>query len=120
VLVPTQRVGFAIAHALSESGLSAKFMKGTELDLRYPGIKVITHRSAKGLEFPTVALAGFTQLRPPRTDWDDEWHEWIRIERRALYVAMTRAMRTLLVLAPVSDQTALFEGFAEPLWNTGA
>jgi superfamily I DNA/RNA helicase len=35
-------------------------MEGKNLDLTQKGVKVLTLNSAKGLEFPIVALAGFT------------------------------------------------------------
>src|SRR6266851_4694744 len=51
--------GKALAEELKARGLEATFMAGYELDLARPGVKVLTLKSSKGLEFPIVALAGF-------------------------------------------------------------
>jgi superfamily I DNA/RNA helicase len=118
VLVPTEEAGTMIAQGLTGAGIEARFMKGTTLDLRSQDVKVITHRSAKGLEFPIVAVAGFHSLKVPDAA-AEERAERVAMEQRALYVAMTRAMRTLLVLAPDSDSANLFTGLDEPLWNCG-
>ncbi len=58
-------------------------------------------------------------MRALTTGSEEETNEWEALERRALYVAMTRAMRTLLVLVPATHHTTLFTGFNEPLWNVG-
>ena len=38
--------------------------------------------------------------------------------RRTLFVAMTRAMRALLVVTPLDDDSMLYDGFDPELWNT--
>ena len=122
VLVPTEETGRWFEKQLRGAGLDACFMPSRSLDLRSPAIKIITHKSAKGLEFPIVALAGLSALYPPSAADEQERLERELIERRALYVAMTRAMRTLLVLAPKqpASNSNLFTGFHEPLWNLGS
>ena len=95
-------------------------MTGRELDLGAQSVKVITLKSAKGLEFPSVAIAGFEQsypyLRPGMSD--EERAERTAQERRTLFVGMTRAMRALLLSLPDSPQSALLSGFDPKLWNT--
>jgi hypothetical protein len=38
---------------------------------------------------------------------------------RTMFVAMTRAMRALLVLPPARRESTLYEGFEGEVWNTG-
>ena len=97
-------------------------MTGKDLDLARRSIKVMTHKSSKGLEFPIVALAGFLDgpypfLRPNITD--EECEEKLAGERRTLFVAMTRAMRALLVIVPVQTTSPLLGDFDERYWNGG-
>ena len=95
-------------------------MIGQELDLKRSGIKVLTLNSAKGLEFPTVALAGFVGSSYPiipREASDDERDELLARERRTMFVGMTRAMRALLVVMPVNITSPLFQGFDPAYWN---
>ena len=122
VLVPTEKAGKRIAKALQEAGIGATYMTGKELDLAKPGAKVLTLKSSKGLEFPIVAVAGFLDgpYPPLAEDADSEERaEVLARERRALYVAMTRAMRALLVVVPAGSESALFQGFDPARWNTG-
>jgi superfamily I DNA/RNA helicase len=97
-------------------------MSGRELDLERSIVKVVTLKSAKGLEFPVVAIAGFLDggLPLPRGADHDELDEALLRERRALFVGMTRAMRALLVLLPADRTSPLFAGFDDRLWNIGA
>jgi len=121
VLVPTEAAGKAIAARLCDCGLDAEFMPGRDLDLNRRVIKVITLKSAKGLEFPIVALAGFVDGHipsPARGADQDEAAEALTRERRTMYVAMTRAMRGLLVITPTGKSSPLFNGFDERYWNT--
>ena len=122
VLVPSDAAGKQIAAELTQRGLPAKYMSGRELDLSAREIKVITLMSAKGLEFPIVALAGFAHGPypwRPATMPDDAFEETLGKERRVLYVAMTRAMRALLVAAPPQRSSSLFDGFDPAYWNLG-
>jgi mRNA-degrading endonuclease RelE of RelBE toxin-antitoxin system len=122
VIVPTESAGTKIAGQLSYLGLEAHFMNSKELDLNKPGVKVITLKAAKGLEFPIVAIAGFldaTYPTIPKGTPDEEITEILARERRTLFVAMTRAMRALLVIVPGSNSSALLENFDSQLWNLG-
>jgi superfamily I DNA/RNA helicase len=121
ILCPTEKSGKAIAATLVSKGLDATFMAGKDLDLGRKGIKLLTLKSAKGLEFPVVALAGFPPMYPPlRTDMSVEQREEVLVrERRALFVGMTRAMRALLVIVPEGTSSALLTGFNPTWWNMG-
>jgi len=123
VLVPSEKSGKFLAAQLTELGVDAIYMAGRELDLTRRCVKVITLKSAKGLEFPVVALAGFLGARYPVLSKDaspEEETEVLRRERRTMYVGMTRAMRALLVIVPTGRVTPLLHGFDDTLWNLGA
>jgi len=120
LLCPNKAIGQAIAQDLTRAGLEATYMEGRELNLARSGIKVLTLSSAKGLEFPIVALAGFlTSTYPflPKGASEDERAEVLARERRTMYVGMTRAMRALLIVVPAHPTTALLSGFDSTHWN---
>lgn len=126
VFCPTDYAGKSIANALSEQGLEATYMTGHDLNLVKPGIKVMTLKSSKGLEFPIVALAGFTLSRYPQTGQghEEESAELLARERRTMFVGMTRAMRALLVVIPhierggeIGGIKGVLEGFDPSFWN---
>lgn len=120
VLVPNEKAGERLASEISAAGLPSKFMTGRELDLGAQAIKVITLKSAKGLEFPSVAIAGFEQPYPylRAGTSDDERAERTNQERRTLYVGMTRSMRALLLSIPNGLESPLLTAFTASLWNT--
>ncbi len=120
VLCPTEKAGRAIAEDLRSVGVAATFMTGRDLNLLDSGVKVITLKSAKGLEFPVVALAGFNRgFFPGR--WavahSGDGEELLARERRTIFVGMTRAMRALLVVVPVEQTSLLLTGFDVAYWN---
>jgi superfamily I DNA/RNA helicase len=119
LLVPSDRVGGQLAAELTRAGVAATFMTGRNLDLAAKAIKVMTLKSAKGLEFPFVAIAGFEHPYPyvkPGTP-EEESHERLTQERRTLFVAMTRAMRALMLVRPSSLESPLLANFDPALWN---
>lgn len=122
VLCPYEQAGKELAARLTELGVPATFMPGRDLDLAHPGVKVLTLKSAKGLEFPIVALAGFPETGYPKFTTNMSEEERAEIagrERRTVFVAMTRAMRTLLVILPAQTKSLLLKGFDENFWNLG-
>lgn len=123
VLVPSAQVGAEIAAQLTHLGLDAEFMTGRTLDLNKPVVKIITLKSAKGLEFPIVALAGFTggtfPVVPQGTP-SEAYEEIMTRERRTLFVGMTRAMRALLIIIPAYHPSALLQNFDPQFWNLGS
>jgi len=122
VLCPSNEAGRTIATDLTKSGLEATFMEGKNLDLSQKGVKVLTLNSAKGLEFPIVALAGFSGSRYDHFSlavFDEEQEEDIARSRRLIFVGMTRAMRALLVIVPARTSSPLLTGFDPTYWNVG-
>ncbi len=123
VLCPTINAGKAIAAELTQRDIEATFMPGQDLNLSRPGVKVLTLNSAKGLEFPIVALSGFINSgwygNGPANVGAEEREEFLATDRRIMFVGMTRAMRALLVVIPVQAKSPLLEGFDGVYWNLG-
>lgn len=123
VLCPTAKAGKALAAELTQRGVEATFMASHELNLTQPGVKVLTLKSAKGLEFPIVALAGFSDspwyTGVPKNFSPEERDEYLAVDRRSMFVGMTRAMRMLLITIPVGAKGPLLEGFDGVYWNLG-
>lgn len=120
ILVPTEKAGKRIANVLSYQGLSAKFMSSQDLDIQEESVKVLTLKAAKGLEFPICAIAGFLDSPfpyVPKHSSKEAKLEIYKRERRSLFVAMTRAMRGLLVILPTENNSPILRGFDSTLWN---
>lgn len=122
VLCPFKDDAERIAAGLRKLAVDARVTGADNLDLASPGVKVITLKSAKGLEFPVVALSGFLSGKYPvlpRGGTPEETQEALLVERRTMFVAMTRAMRALLVVTPHNVTTPILQGFSESCWNLG-
>ncbi|HEY5457361.1 MAG TPA: 3'-5' exonuclease [Acidothermaceae bacterium] len=92
VLVPDNRQADQWAAALSSSGVAAELLvdyRGTTSD----AVKVGTYQRAKGLEFKCVFIPDHDKAVPSRTatETDDAYRERAELQRRQLFVAMTRA-----------------------------
>lgn len=122
ILVPTEKAGREIAGSLTHLGLNTEFMTGKTLQLNANHVKVITLKSAKGLEFPIVALAGFLGFQYPvipQGTQDLAVTEIMTRERRTMFVGMTRSMRALLLVVPNESTSPLLDGFDQDYWNLG-
>ena len=122
ILVPTEKAGKNLTGQLNYLSLEARFVTSKDLDLNYKGVKVLPLKAAKGLEFPIVAIAGFLESAYPaisKGTAPEAATEILTRERRTLYVAMTRAMRALLVLVPAKQPPFLLQTFDSGLWNLG-
>jgi hypothetical protein len=94
VLFRTKAMMAPLARTLARRGLPVQSMAAPgfrRIDWRHPGVKLLTLHSAKGLEFPTVLVAGL-QVMPMRG-------EPLADALRLLYVAMTRATGQLVLSA---------------------
>ncbi len=120
VLVPDKFVGQPLVRALEERGIPAEYKVSRDFELSDNYVTVLPLTSAKGLEFPVVAITGFSRSNWPHLDGldGDAEAEALVKARRTLFVGMTRAMRALLVVTPSSDDSMLFDGFDPRLWNT--
>ncbi|MCX7571731.1 ATP-dependent helicase [Tumebacillus sp. DT12] len=84
---------FADADILSE------MIQKQEGNVHTPGVKLTTLHSVKGLEFDIVLVVKVREGNIPAVRGDeDEDDEYIAVERRLLYVAMTRAKHELYML----------------------
>lgn len=135
ILTPSDKAGKALAGQLCYLGIEAHFMTSKDLDLNRKGVKVLPLKAAKGLEFPIVAIAGFfegTYPYIPKGTSELESQEIMAREQRTLFVAMTRAMRALLIVIPCTVSKAspvkkstkqhlnpLLQNFPPDLWNLG-
>ncbi|MGG7643913.1 3'-5' exonuclease [Rhodovulum sp. YNF3179] len=123
ILVPTKKQGRRIASGLSGLGAPAEFSLGRELDITSDAVKVVPFQSAKGLEFPVVVIAG---LWPsdypfvPKGASSGEIEELRQLQRRMMYVAMTRAMRALMLVKPKGQSTKMLEPLDPELWDLRA
>ena len=106
-----------VAKVLAAAGLGAKYMTGDSVDLGYDGIKVITMHTAKGLQFPIVALVGLEEGKLPFTDVNNpEQREDTDRWRRVFFVACSRAMRRLLVVADKARPSPFVKDFDKKRW----
>lgn len=119
VLVPNNYLAEQMARLLQNAGLQAAFMRGRELSLDAPGVKVTTLHSAKGLEFPVVAVAHVEAGQLPRdfgaTD-AEERAEAEENQRRLFFVGCTRAMRYLMVTHDEWAPSPFLERLTEDHW----
>jgi len=108
-----------LAASLTELGLPAEWQTSKTFNPKRNKIKVMPLRAAKGLEFPIVAVAVGDGSYPhiPQGAPDEVLRDFYETERKLLYVAMTRAMRALLVCLPDPSPDPLFHGFDTNLWE---
>ena len=106
-----------VAKVLAASGLSASYMSGDSVDLGYDGIKVMTMHTAKGLQFPIVAVVGLEESKLPFTDVNNpEQQEDTDRWRRVFFVACSRAMRRLLIVADKARPSPFVKDFDGERW----
>jgi hypothetical protein len=93
VLYPASFIADELAAEFTAAGVPFEWLKDSRskrYKASHPSIKLMTLNSSKGLEFPTVAIAGIGHL-PFREDEAED--------ARILYVGMTRATEHLLMTA---------------------
>jgi superfamily I DNA/RNA helicase/mRNA-degrading endonuclease RelE of RelBE toxin-antitoxin system len=120
VLCPSNQMAEDMARALDRLGLKARFFHGNQLDLKATCIKVLTLHSAKGLEFPFVAVVGLQEGRFPRIDSnlpEGEVPAVLDEQRRLFFVGCSRAMRALTVLGSRSNPSTLLDSLSAPHWQ---
>jgi superfamily I DNA/RNA helicase len=112
----------SLARLLDQRGLKATYVSADEVNLDLGGVKIMTIHSAKGLEFPIVAVPNVDaqNFAPPSRETDEEAlaEHWDR-ERRTVYVAASRAMRRLLLttIDTSLDQSPILNGLDERSWT---
>ncbi len=116
VLCPTRKEAESVYEMLGNQ-FKPKIMKSKEVDITWPGVKIITMHAAKGLEFPVVAVVGLEKGRlplPVQAQADKEEH--IARQQRLLFVACSRAMRRLIVFAHRSRPSPFAENLTDECW----
>lgn len=121
ILTPTKELARYAADQLNRHGLKARYMTGRELNLEAPEIKVLTLHSAKGLEFPIVAIPFVQDGLLPRTltGQVEDWEVHLNSERRLFYVGCTRAMRYLFVTSDEYAPSLLLNDLSPEYWELG-
>ena len=117
VLCPTNKEAENVCRMLDDN-FKPKIMEPKEVDLAWPGVKVLTMHAAKGLEFPVTAVMGLEKGRLPtkvRPGMDEVEH--IAQQRRLLFVACSRAMRRLIVFAHRKRPSSFVEGLSDDYWE---
>jgi len=119
VLCPSETIGRKISSGLNKLGLNAEFMKSRDVEIVDNKVKVMTLSASKGLEFPITCIAGMQSSYPNfHANMSTlQQQERLGMERRRLFVGMTRAMRNMMIATPVSNPTDLFDGFSQEYWD---
>jgi len=119
ILCASNPLAQQVAEIANRLGLRARYMEGRNLELEGPDVKVITIHSAKGLEFPIVALpcvnAGVLPRHVDATAEDKD--ERINEDRRLLFVGVTRAMRRLIVTCDAACPSAFLYTLSDTWWD---
>lgn len=122
VLVPSNKAALEAEKYLNGLGIPAKAIKGSELNLDEPVVKVMTIHTAKGLEFPIVVVARVDNDQIPgiwkMTD-EAEIECKVAADRRLLFVALSRAMRRLAVTCTRWKRSRFIDELDRSLWTTG-
>ena len=119
ILCPTVESAKQYADKLSQRGLSAQFVSSKKIDLKAPYIKTLTLHSAKGLEFPFVAIA-LSGTSFPFVENDlpsEEVSAVIDAQRRLFYVGCSRAMRALMVCDSQNNPSLFTHSLDTPHWH---
>lgn len=120
ILAPTNALAEYIADRLTSVGLQADYMQGKDVRLQSPHAKVMTIHSAKGLEFPVVAIPYLEEGILPRNLAEanaEELEKHLQQELRLFFVGCTRAMRRLLVTYRQNHQSRLLTDINYSLWD---
>jgi hypothetical protein len=96
VLAPTKAEAAAWLRVLGRNGIPAISLEGYD-GQGSASVKVGTYHRAKSLDFTHVALPDRNRFPRPQqpSESDDGFRERLRLERRRLFVAITRARDTL-------------------------
>ncbi|MCS6839154.1 MAG: AAA family ATPase [Roseiflexus sp.] len=120
VLCTSKRSGEEVADRLTRMGVPAVFQSSKDLDITIPKVKVLTLHSAKGLEFPFVAIVGVDEGRLPRISDDvpiEEAQTQEEEQRRLFFVGCSRAMRALLVCGSRTAPSFFLAPLQPPVWR---
>lgn len=120
ILCPSTQLGKDIALRLKKMGVKAEFSASKKIELDSPCLKIMTLHSAKGLEFPFVAIMGLDKGRfpyIPHTIPSEERDEVFDQYRRLFYVGCSRAMRFLMICGSASRPSLFLGSCQAPYWQ---
>lgn len=119
VLGPTNKFCEELAGDLNPEWAPRYFRsKQSEDLLKHRGIKVLTMHAAKGLEFPITAVTGVIEGVWPwarRPEQEEDQEEKLAMDRRLLFVACSRAIRRLFLIAERNHP--YLRGIDEDAWE---
>jgi superfamily I DNA/RNA helicase/mRNA-degrading endonuclease RelE of RelBE toxin-antitoxin system len=125
VIVRSKAQTEVVDRVLSGAGIQCHVVsKGSPIDLDAPKVHILTAHSAKGLDFPIVfvpEVSGDTFPDPHAMDTarDDEQREQrLALEKRLLYVALSRASSRLYLLTDPEKPSPLLAGLKPESWAT--
>jgi len=102
VVMPFSRQLYPAQKALESLGLTVTKAKGASLGNFSGGVVVTTFHQLKGLEFDHVVIMGLHDAQYPGRFLEhmaeDDWEEENNLLRRVLYVAMTRAKESVVLI----------------------
>jgi superfamily I DNA/RNA helicase len=87
-----------LASHLRSREIPVQVVRGTNINLASPDVKLLTLHSSKGLEFSVVFVAGVERLQPRPGLTGEELRSAMAEQRRLLYVGMTRARERLHIM----------------------
>lgn len=120
VLVPNKELGYRLNAEFSACQTPSMVLSsGDDFDWNVNAIKIMTMHSAKGLEFPIVALPFVEAGTLPR-DLElgaQDYGEKLAEQRRLFYVAATRAMRYLFVTHTAAHPSAFIDELSREHWQ---
>lgn len=110
-----------VKHLLYKNGfqyevIDKKKREEAKWSLLKPGIKIVKAHSSKGLEFERVIIPYLDDSIYPFKTFkvdDEQLDEYLKTERSVLYVAMTRARSTLVMLCINAAASRFVEEFDE-------
>jgi superfamily I DNA/RNA helicase/mRNA-degrading endonuclease RelE of RelBE toxin-antitoxin system len=112
--------GVEVAKQLTGSGLKANYMSSNALRLDANCVKVISMHTSKGLEFPVVVIVDMNESVLPRTLTHlppQEASEEERKDRRLFFVAASRAMRSLTIVAHQNERSRFLDDLPAGTWE---
>ena len=102
VVLPFSRQLYPAQKALEKRGLTVKKAKGAGLGSFDGGVVVTTYHQLKGLEFDHVVIMGLHDAQYPgrilESIPEEDQQEEANLQRRVLYVAMTRARQSVTLV----------------------
>jgi superfamily I DNA/RNA helicase len=100
-------------YGLQAESIAHEFIQKDQGNVHSAGVKLTTFHSAKGLEFDYVIIL---DLVDDREDVETQDEEYMEVERRLLYVSITRA-KTYLQLYYYADPSPLLKEIDSKFYN---